>query len=269
MATYHFVTIRLPYRRLHLFAVTAPARRFPRRALPAKTSAPKALILVAAELEAEILFGTPRHRASWLDVCVAGVGTGGDGAARQAIDATAAELVVNPGFAGGLSAAARPGSCFTVTRWVGLERANLHREVPPGLVDKLAPLAIRPATAMTVDLPVGDPESRRELAATGADLVEMEGARWALAAFRRGLPFVSLRVISDCADDALARPRHELLTATGSVRWARWLRATAGSDHGWLEALTRLRGAQRDWRLACASLRTVGAAITAWQRDTS
>ena len=36
----------------------------------------------------------------------------------------------------------------------------------------------------------------RRLACTGADLVEMEGARWATAAWRRGLPFVSLRVIS-------------------------------------------------------------------------
>jgi len=217
-------------------------------------------------LEADILFGPPERRASWLDICVAGVGTNGDAAACEAIDRSDADLVVNPGFAGGLSAATRPGQCFTVTEWIGAERSEKHADVPPALLDELAALSIHPAMGATVDLPVGDSASRRRLASAGADLVEMESARWAAAARRRGLPFVSVRVISDRADNALPRPRHELLTASGRVRWARWLRAAARSEQGWQESFARLRRAQRDWRLACESLRAVGAALTEWQR---
>lgn len=235
--------------------------------MPTTTSTPTVLVLVAAALEADILFGPVGHRASGLDVLVAGVGTSGDLAAREAIESTRADLVVNPGFAGGLSAAATPGRCFTVTAWIGLECHSVPGELASGLLGELAAMAVEPATAVTVELPAGDPESRQRLAATGADLVEMEGSRWAAAARERRIPFMSLRVISDRADNALPRPRHELLTATGRVHWARWMRAAAASDQGWRESFVRLRRAQRDWRLACVSLRTVGAAITAWQRD--
>lgn len=234
--------------------------------MPTTTAPPRTLILVAAELEADILFGPAGSRASWLDICVAGVGRSGDAAAGQAIDATGADLVVNPGFAGGLSERARPGRCFTVTEWASTEAPDEQRELPQGLLDVLAPLSFQPGIATTVDQPVGDAESRQLLAATGTDLVEMEGSRWAAEAFQRGLPFVSLRVISDCADNALPRPRHELLSAAGGVHWTRWLRAVAASDRGWRESVARLRRARSDWHLACNSLRTVGAALAAWQR---
>ena len=257
----------------HTLTPSYPLRRYRdalqpnRNPVPTIATPPKALILVAAELEADILFGPIGHRASFLEVLVAGVGPRGDMAALGAIDSTTADVVVNPGFAGGLSSAATPGRCFTVIDWFGLERPNLRCATPSSLLDELAPTASQPATAVTVDFPVGDPDERRRLACTGADLVEMEGARWATAAWRRGLPFVSLRVISDRADNALPRPRHELLTSTGSVHWARWLRAVAASDHGWQESFARLRAARQDWRLACESLGTVGTTLTAWQRN--
>jgi len=233
--------------------------------LSTTTPTPKALILVAAEVEAELLFGPAERRAAWLDICVAGVGTSGDAAASEAICSTSSALVLNPGFAGGLSSAAVPGRLFTVTKWAGAKPPDEHADVPPALLDALAGLSVQPAIGATVQRPVSDPAPRRRLASAGADLVEMEGARWAAVASQRSLPFVSLRVISDRADNALPRPRHELLTANGSVRWARWLRAVAASDCGWLESRARLRCAQRDWRSACATLRTVGAALTAWQ----
>ena len=229
------------------------------------TSPPRALILIAAELEAEVLFGSAGARPAGLEICVAGVGTSGDAAAEKAIAATTADIVVNAGFAGGLTDATRPGHCFTVTEWIGCDPSPRPCALPSPLADRLERLKVLPAKAITVDQPAGDPEERLRLAAAGAELVEMEGARWAAAAARHDLPFLSLRVVSDNADNALPLPRHELMNADGDVHWARWLHAAAGTDYSLPDGLRRLREAHRDWRVACGRLGMLGAALSAWQ----
>ncbi|VVM08504.1 5'-methylthioadenosine/S-adenosylhomocysteine nucleosidase [Methylacidimicrobium cyclopophantes] len=56
----------------------------------------------------------------------------------------------------------------------------------------------------TTDVVVGDPESRRKLAEeTNADLVDMETDAVASVARARGVPFVSLRVVTDGFEDRL------------------------------------------------------------------
>jgi hypothetical protein len=94
----------------------------------------------------------------------------------------------------------------------------------------------------------------------------MEGARWAAAAQARGIPFVSVRVISDRADNALPLPRHLLLTPDGAVHWRRWLRAAAAQETSWADAYRRLQVARRDWPTACRRLTEVGKQLQAWQR---
>lgn len=222
-------------------------------------------MLIAAELEADVLFGPADQRPACLEICVAGVGTSGDAAAEKAIAATTADLVVNAGFAGGLTEATRPGHCFSVTEWIGCDPSPRTCALPSPLRDQLKRLRIQPAAAITVDQPVGNLEERQRLAAAGAELVEMEGARWAAAAARHGLPFLSLRVISDNADNALPLPRHELMNADGDVNWVRWLHAAAGTDQSLPDGLRRLRDAHRDWRVACGRMGMLGAALTAWQ----
>lgn len=236
--------------------------------MPNSTASSPALLLVAAELEAEILFGSEADRPAWIEVCVAGVGTQGDAAARAAIKATSAAVIVNPGFAGGLRESAEPGAAYRVTRWKATDAAATFEgaEVPADVRRLAARLGARTGSAITVEVPAGDTETRRRLAASGADLVEMEGARWARAAFDHGLPFVSLRIISDRADSALPRPRHELLTADCRVRWGRWLIAAAARPAQLPSAYRRLREARSDWRRATKRLRELGRLLTDWQR---
>ena len=243
------------------FAFLSP----PRSRVPVMPSTPRALVLIAAEMEATILRGAAAALPDALEICVAGVGTGGDARAIAAINETAAEIVVNPGFAGGLVDTAVPGDLFTVTQWHGLEVHALTGAATEHLAGCLAPLAPQAAIAVTVEQPAGDAATRERLAATGATLVEMEGARWAAAAHHRGLPFVSIRVVSDDADNALPLPRHKLLTAQGDVRWGRWLRALAQGDDAWRGQYRALRRAQRDWIRALETLAAVGAALRGWE----
>jgi len=230
------------------------------------TAAPPTLLLVAAELEADILFGPRDARPPWLNIHVAGVGVPADESAAEAIARTDAGLIVNPGFAGGLTADAEPGAAFVVTSWSG-RQVEAMPEAAAAAATLAAMVDARPAVAVTVDKPAGDPTARQRLAATGAALVEMEGARWAALASNAGLPFLSLRVISDRADNRLPRPRHELFRKNGSVRWRRWFAAVDRRPARLLDSYRKLGVARRDWAVATESLRAMGAGISEWQRN--
>ncbi len=219
------------------------------------------LILVAAEIEAAVLFPEPGRRPA--SVRVAGVGRGGDAAARAAIEATRPDFVLNVGFAGGLDQTALPGQCFVTSTWVG-EYAHTAAPLPPPLRASLAELRATEAVTATVDTSVGDAVAREPLLAAGAQLVEMEGGAWARLAQAMTIPFAAVRVVSDRADNPLPRPRHEILRPDGAVRWGKWARAAAGSSTPWLAGFMALRNAQRDWRAATATLGAVGDRIQAW-----
>lgn len=219
------------------------------------------LILVAADLEASILFPDPVTRPPQLRVV--GVGRGGDAAAADAMEETRPHRVLNVGFAGGLIATSAPGTCIATSAWVG-PYAGPAAALPQDLRAALDEGGIQDGLTATVDAPVGNRADRAPLLAAGATLVEMEGGAWARLAAERGIPFAAIRVISDRADNPLPRPRHELLRADGSVRWKQWIDAVKAAASPWPEAHRRLRRARTDWNAATGTLARVGGAISEW-----
>ncbi len=243
------------------------------------------LLLTAARTEADALRlgpatppvgGPPSDIDRGLSLLVAGVGRGGDGPVRRWLSELRPALVVNVGFAGALEPSLAAGGLHVVNRWVDpapphQQSAQGSRPLAEALIAELArrSIAATSATAVTVEAPFHDAAAGVELAAaSGAVLVEMEGARWASAAEEVGAAFVALRVVSDHADLRLPRPRHELLGIDGTVHWARWAGALATGHRtgGWQQQLAALRRARIDWSRALATMAALGAALPATSR---
>ncbi|MDD4932518.1 MAG: nucleoside phosphorylase [Methylacidiphilaceae bacterium] len=130
------------------------------------------------------------------EVAVAIIGMGRERAARgteQLLREFSVRLLVLAGYAGALRPQIKRGQVAVASNYLDAGSALWFSggEVPE----------LRIATA---DAVVGDPESRRKLAeATGADLVDMETDAVASIARSRGVPFVSLRVVTDDFEDRL------------------------------------------------------------------
>ncbi len=240
-----------------------------------------ALLLIAAKAEADALRlaatppagGPPADLGGGLSLLVAGVGRSGDEPVQRCLAELRPKLVINVGFAGALEPSLAAGSLHIVDRWVDPEPpyadvAKSSRSFAGAIITELSRNGIEAprATALTVEGPFHDDAARRELArASGAALVEMEGARWALAAVAADAAHVALRVVSDHADLRLPRPCHELLGVDGGVRWARWAGALATSrgHAGWVHELASLRRARADWRRALATMAPLGELLPA------
>ena len=239
------------------------------------------LLLIAAKAEADALRlaaapptgGPPADLGGGLSLLVAGVGRSGDGPVQHWLAELCPELVINVGFAGALEPSLAAGSLHVVERWVDpkppyADVARSSRSHAGALIGELSRNRVEAprATAITVEAPFHDAAAAQELArASGAALVEMEGARWARAAVAADAAHVALRVVSDHADLRLPRPRHELLGADGGVRWARWTGAlAAGRSHaGWVHELASLRRARADWRRVLATMAALGQLLPA------
>lgn len=155
-------------------------------------------------------------------VAFTGVGAGADGRRRlESALETRPDWLMASGFAGGLSAGLRVGDLIA---------AENHSD--PGLVERAArvlqafPLRCGPLT--TQPLLAETPAAKAALAAqTGAIAVDMETGWIAEACARAGTPMLSLRVISDGAEQAFPAPGHILFdVARQRPRYARlplWL----------------------------------------------
>jgi adenosylhomocysteine nucleosidase len=130
------------------------------------------------------------------EVAVAIIGMGRERAARgteQFLGQLPVRLLVLAGYAGALRPEIKRGQIAVASNYLDAGSALWFSgaEVPE-------------ARIATADAVVGDPESRRKLAeATGADLVDMETDAVANIARSRGIPFVSLRVVTDDFEDRL------------------------------------------------------------------
>lgn len=129
-------------------------------------------------------------------------------------------LIVSIGYAGGADPALRVGDLLlaeTILEPPGGEWSAGDGKSPPARFDIDAALAARFAAVtppegvtlhrgalLTVGQVVTGPENKRALGARyGACALDMETAALARLARDSGLPFISLRAISDAADDAL------------------------------------------------------------------
>jgi len=165
-------------------------------------------------------------------VLIARTGMGGEraaGAAGRILERFPVERAVSLGFAGALDQAAREGDVYVCPVW---RSAGGGTELPldigwaEGALEDLESRGwvFHTGAGLSTDGFVGHREAKRRLRERhGADIVDMETYRLALEASRRGVPLLSVRVVSDAADrrppdlDGLVRPEDCRL------RWARTL----------------------------------------------
>ncbi len=147
----------------------------------------------------------------------------GDGAAALLSDATI-EALLGVGVAGGLSAelshgdvvvgrrvVAPGGECFESTAW---SRNGRDCESP-----------LRPGTVLTMETIATGARDKRRLAERPEleppAVVDLESAAWAMAAARRGCPWLVVRAVSDTLDEDLPLDFERFRKPDGSISRSR------------------------------------------------
>jgi adenosylhomocysteine nucleosidase len=130
-----------------------------------------------------------------IEVLVTGMGQQAAAAAAGAVPRVSAVVVC--GLAGGCGGLAHRGDVVVASRLIDAAGAVL-----PGVVgvDVIGTMALPVAS---VDRVVDDPADRAALLALGAEAVETEGAAWACAAARAGVPVAVVRGVLDTPEDPL------------------------------------------------------------------
>ena len=145
---------------------------------------------------------------SGVSLLVVGIGQrNADHAVRKFLSSHAPELVLTCGFAGGLNADLKLGEV--------VYSASSHA---PKVQNQLRAAGAKPATFFCADRIATTVAEKKKLRAdTGADAVEMESAAIHAVCAERGIPCVTVRVISDTAHEdlpldfnALAKPDKNL-----------------------------------------------------------
>ena len=172
------------------------------------------------------------HRVAWV---VAGAGLErAERACRLLIDGHRPGLIVSAGFAGGLVAGMERGRVVAPARTIRVEQESIP------LANAAVSGVASAGAIVTIDHVAGTAHEKQSLAATGAELVDMETWGVARAAREAGLECVGLRVVSDTASDELPREMAALVKPQSSLR-------RLGSA---LRAVGRRPGAAVDmWRL--------------------
>ena len=261
-------------------------------AAPGVTPEPVDLLLAAAVTTELYPFARPlgigepfpetaraRHHGREIALLAAGMGRAGDATFAGALSKLRPAAVINVGIAGALDTALQPGAIVVVSDWRAplqphetLARADDDLRAEIGRSLDAGGVRWATAPAVTVNSALHDPGERDALrSATGAGLVEMEGAEWASRAAEAGVPFAALRVVSDQADRPLpgtkkaVGKRSWMLNDDGTARRGRVFWALATS-RAWLRPrhhLRQLSAAGIDWASALASLEAAADALLA------
>jgi adenosylhomocysteine nucleosidase len=157
-------------------------------------------------------------KLSGKQVVVAEVGVGAEAAARGTADLLAIhqpKWVITAGFAGGLDARLKKGHVLMADEVVDLAGNVLS---PNHRVDRsTASPGLHLGRLLTVDRLIREPQEKRALAEQhGAVACDMESFAVAEACRQAGVPWLSVRIVSDTADDLLP-PEIELLLAEKSL----------------------------------------------------
>ncbi|NIQ00365.1 MAG: hypothetical protein GWM98_07985, partial [Nitrospinaceae bacterium] len=142
----------------------------------------------------------------------------GCGSAKAALAEVAGkfdlEKAVSIGYAGALDPALRVGDLVVADKVIYLDTLQTHSlpETPPE-----SPSEVCRGTLLTVDTPAARPQEKKELRDQySAVAVDMETAALAEEAQARNLPFLSVRCITDTADQELIDCSH-LVAEDGDV----------------------------------------------------
>jgi nucleoside phosphorylase len=165
-------------------------------------------------------------------------------AARSLIETTPAVALISTGFAGALDPTFSVGDIFVADRVLG-EGVEYSGDILRPLGDPF-----RRGSLLTVDHVVQSADEKRQLAASGAQAVDMEAACVAAVAAEHGLPFYCVRVVSDTAQTSFSIDFNRALREDGSFSVANLL-WQAGWRRGRWRQLAQLK---RDGELAARSL---------------
>jgi adenosylhomocysteine nucleosidase len=149
---------------------------------------------------------------------------------RRFLSAGSPELVFTCGFAGGLNPDLKLGE-------VVFEPATCNEQ----LATRLAAAGAKPVKFFCADrIATTVAEKKKLRAETGTDAVEMESAAIHAVCAERGIPCVTVRVISDTADENLPLDFNALAKADQSIDFAKLFLAIAKSP-GKIGALMQLQ----------------------------
>jgi len=172
--------------------------------------------------------------------------------ARLASTLASPDLVLTCGFAGGLNPALKPGD-------VVFELSDSELRTPNSeLQDRLSAAGAKPATFFCANhIATTAAEKKRLRHETGADAVEMESAAIRGVCRKRGIPCVTVRVISDAAKEDLPLDFNQLSKPDQSLDYGRLFLALAKSPG----KIGALRDLQKKTRFAAEQLAGVLARI--------
>jgi len=165
------------------------------------------------------------------DLLIVGIGRkNAEMSLRQFLAKYSPELVLTCGFAGGLNPDLKLGD-------VVFEIGNQQLEIE----NRLLAAGTRPAKLFCADrIATTVAEKKKLRAETGADVVEMESAAIQAVCAERGISCVTIRVISDTADEDLPLDFNALAKADKSIDFSKLAWAIAKSP-GKIGALMRLQ----------------------------
>jgi adenosylhomocysteine nucleosidase len=151
-------------------------------------------------------------------------GRGGKNAAYATevlIDGHRPRGVISAGFAGALCPKLKRNDIFIADRLLDREGGEIAIELPGGLSAAAAQPGIHRGPLLTTDHAVRLPQEKQTLfQRSGALAVDTETFVVAEVCLRRQVPFWSLRVINDTADEALPRDvEHFLAQKTAAAQW--------------------------------------------------
>lgn len=136
-------------------------------------------------------------------------------AAKTALERCGSGILLSTGFCGGTREGLQTGEIFAACEVVDAATGVRYPALPVA-----AGGAFRQGTLWSQDRVAVTPEEKAEIAARGADAVEMEASGVAAEAAARRIPFHCVRVVTDGAGDPLPLDFNRLRGAEG--RFSRW-----------------------------------------------
>lgn len=187
--------------------------------------------------------GSPdlRWSGDTVTVLLTGMGDRAGACVAAAIDSQRPARVLSIGVAGALRDGLAVGDCIIAQQIIGSDGRSSS---PTSLKDASGSL-------LTVDTLIASPDEKCALAEScGADAVDMETAHIAGACDERGIPWLSIRAISDTAADVVPAVLGEMVTDSGQPHMPRIIAWALGRPSR-MKTLMRLG---RDTRLAAERL---------------
>lgn len=129
--------------------------------------------------------------------------------------------VISAGFAGALCPELKRNDILVADRLVTSENAEILLELPASLSSTFSQEGVHRSTLLTTNQVVRLPREKRSLFERhGATAVDMETFSVAAVCQQRQVPFCSIRVINDTADEVLMPDVEHLLSQkTGAAQW--------------------------------------------------